>query len=260
MGAGSVVLERPLPLDVSTQWAPELRAVKPSVSEVGIEQMTLDFPGTTYPGHFKEHGYNALQLTGVVDSWVKNVTILNADYGVNVGGSHFMTVTDVTLDTTFNRGALVGHHGFTVGSSGEVLFTRFDVKKTFVHDLSVDGYTRGTVWSNGKGVDLCMDHHGRAPYGTLWTNLDMGAGTRPFKSGGSSNRMPHSAAYSTYWNIKAAKAMALPANDYGPLLNFVAYQTSATSVTSPYDWKLETIASAALCQPNLHEAMLADLR
>jgi len=88
----------------------------------------------------------------------------------------------------------------------------------------------------------------------------MGAGTRPFKSGGSSNRMPHSAAYSTFWNIKAAKAMALPANDFGPLLNFVAFQTSASSVSSPYDWKLEAIDPAVLCQPNLHEAMLQDLR
>lgn len=105
-----------------------------------------------------------------------------------------------------------------------------------------------------------MDHHGRAPYGSLWTNLDMGAGTRPFQSGGSANRMPHSAAYSTFWNLTAAKALALPANDYGPLLNFVAFQTGATSVSSPYDWKLEKIANTELCQPNLHEAMLADMR
>lgn len=261
VAAGTVVLERPLPLAVDTQWKPELRAVKPSVSEVGIEHMTMEFAGTTYPGHFKEHGYNAIQLSGVLDSWVKNVTVLNADYGVNLLGScQFVTVTDVTLDTNMDRGTLVGHHGLDAGSGGDLLFTRFDVKKKFVHDLTVDGYARGIVWSNGKGVDLCMDHHGRAPYGSLWTNLDMGAGTRPFQSGGSANRMPHSAAYSTFWNLTAAKALALPANDYGPLLNFVAFQTGATSVSSPYDWKLEKIANTELCQPNLHEAMLADMR
>lgn len=260
VGAGSIVLERPLPLAVDTSWKPELRAVSPSVREVGVEHLTFEFPGTTYPGHFKEHGYNAIQLNGVLDSWVSHVEILNADYGVNLGNCHFVTVTDVELDTNFDRGALVGHHAFTAGGSSELLFTRFDVQKPFIHDLSVDGYTRNTVWSDGKGVDLCMDHHGRAPYATLWTNLDFGAGTRPFKSGGSANRMPHSAAYSTFWNLRAAKPLALPPNDYGPLLNFVAVDTSATSVSSPYDWKLEKIAAAELCQPNLHQAMLEDLR
>lgn len=260
VNAGTVELERPLPLEVSTAWKPELRAMSPSVREVGIEQLTMEFAGTPYPGHFKEHGYNAIQLSGVVDCWVRDVVILNADYGVNVGGSYFSTLTDVVLDTNFARGNLVGHHGFNSGGGGDLLFTRFDVKKTFIHDLSVDGYARGTVWSDGKGVNLCMDHHGRAPYGTLWTNLDLGAGSRAFQSGGSANRMPHSGAYSVYWNLRADKPFALPANDFGPLLTFVSVATSATSTSSPYDWKLEAIPTADLCQPNLHQAMLADLR
>ena len=67
-----------------------------------------------------------------------------------------------------------------------------------------------TVWSSGKGVDLNMDHHGRAPYGTLWTNIDVGAARRPFDSGGSGNRMPHTGAYTTVWNVYGAGPGRLP--------------------------------------------------
>jgi len=246
-----VTLERPLPFEVDTRWTPELRARRPSVREVGIEDLTLEFVGTTYPGHFNEKGYNAIHLRGVQDSWVRNVKILNADYGINVSGCFFTTITDVVLDTTFDRGSLVGHHGLNSEGGNDVLFTRFDVRKKFVHDLTVDGYAMATVWSDGKGTDLNMDHHGRAPYGTLWSHLDLGKGKRPFGSGGAGNRMPHSAAFSTFWNLTAQQTMKLPASDFGPLLNFIAVQASDPPST-PSGWSIEKIAAAELCQPELH--------
>jgi hypothetical protein len=107
------------------------------------------------------------------------------------------------------------------------------------------------VFSNGKGVDLNMDHHGRAPYGTLWTNLDMGAGTRPFGSGGSANRLPHSAAFSTFWNLKARKGMKLPPTDFGPKLNFVAANATGTGRAG---WSVEALSN--VCQTDLHTTEL----
>jgi hypothetical protein len=89
-------------------------------------------------------------FNGVVDSWVRNVSILNSDYGVNLNGSFFCTVDGVTLGTSFDRGPLVGHHGLTSAGGADHLFTRFDVRNTFVHDLSVDSYTLGSVWADGS--------------------------------------------------------------------------------------------------------------
>lgn len=252
----AVTLERPLPFPIDTAWSPTVKAMAPTVQEVGIEHLTMKFAGTPYPGHFKEHGYNAIQVSGAHHAWVRDVEILNADYGVSLGGCFFSTVTDVILDTDFDRGALVGHHGLNSSGGTDLLFTRFDVRKTFVHDLTVDGYAFGTVWSRGKGVDLNMDHHGRAPYGTLWTALDMGAGNRPFASGGSAGRMPHSGAHSTYWNLKAKKDIPSPPSDFGPLLSFVAVAGQKTTLPSN-DWSIEAIPAAKLCQEDLHEAMLA---
>ena len=259
VGSGSITLERPLPLEVETAWSPEVRSLSPSVREVGIEELTIEFAGTRYPGHFKETGYNAIYLSGVVDSWVRNVSILNSDYGVNLSGSFFCTVDGVTLGTNVDRGPLVGHHGLTSAGGADHLFTRFDVRNTFVHDLSVDSYTLGSVWEDGRGVDVNMDHHGRGNYGTLWTRLDLGAGTRPFASGGTAPlRMPHSGARTAYWNVTAARDIALPPSDFGPLLSFVAMRGSAGG--SSADWFVEPMAASSLCPENLHAAMLSRRR
>jgi hypothetical protein len=261
VGAGTISLERPLPLELDLRWAPEVRAVAPSVQEVGIEGLTVEFPLTRYPGHFLERGYNAIYLNGVIHSWVRDVRVLNSDYGINVNGSSFVTVQDVVIDTTGDRGPLVGHHALTSAGGSDNLFTRFDVRRTFVHDLSIDNYTTGTVWADGKGLDMNLDHHGRGNYGTLWTKLDLGAGTRPFASGGTAPlRMPHSGARTTLWNVTAARDLVLPPADFGPLMTFVSVRGIGGGGATPADWQVEAIAATSLCQPDLHAAMLARRR
>lgn len=58
-------------------------------------------------------------------------------------------------------------------------------------------------------------------HSNLFSNVDMGAGTRPFASGGAENRGAHSGANNTFWNLYGDKQLALPPCDYGPLLTFV---------------------------------------
>lgn len=43
--------------------------------------------------------------------------------------------------------------------------------------------------------------HGRREvnYGTLWTDIDVGAGTRAWDSSGSVYRGPHAGAHTTFW-------------------------------------------------------------
>jgi hypothetical protein len=72
--------------------------------------------------------------------------------------------------------------------------------------------------------------------------------------------MPHSGAYSTFWNLKGDKPIEFPPADYGPLLNFVAVPRMASSTPAPAHWSIEGIAPADLCQPDLHAAMLARRR
>ena len=255
----TLTMERSLPFEVDTNWTPQIKAAAPTTREVGVESMTLEMAGTPYPGHFNEAGYNAIYFVGAHDSWVRDVTILNADYGVHFNRSFFCTATGVVLDTNFDRGGLIGHHGINASGGSDVLFTKFDLRKKYVHDLTVDGYMMTSVWSGGKGVDLNMDHHGRAPYGTLWTNLDVGRATRAFGSGGSGNRMPHTAAYTTVWNVYGAGPVGFPAAGFGPLMNFVGV-TGTDGAGGGDDYSVENIASDKLCQKDLYEAMVAARR
>jgi hypothetical protein len=132
------------------------------------------------------------------------------------------------------------------------------VQTKFVHDISVEWYALHTVFANGRGVDLNMDHHREANYASLFSNLDCGAGTRPFNSGGSGDRGAHSGAYSTFWNIHATGPLQLPPRDFGPLLNFIGLELVETSPKdSPYKWLIEPLAGSRVCPIELQQAMRA---
>src|SRR5213079_2531287 len=210
----------------------------------GIEHLSIHFPWTPYPGHFKEKGYNGVFLQDVSQCWVNDVEIQNADFAIDLNSTNFCTVSDVTLTTSASRNVSKeaaganGHHGIYVSHGTENLVTNFDVQTKFVHDISVEWYALHTVFANGRGLDLNMDHHREANYSSLFSQLDCGAGTRPFDSGGSGNRGAHSGAYSTYWNIRGKGMLALPPADFGPLLNFIGVATNGKN-TSAYQWRLE---------------------
>jgi Pectate lyase superfamily protein len=276
--ANEIELERPLPYEVRAEWTPEIHRFVPTVQEFGVEHLSIHFPWTPYPGHFKEKGYNGLFFQDVARCWIDDVEIQNSDFGIDLNSTNFCTVRNVTLTTSATRAVeseareFNGHHGIDVSHGTENLVTHFDVKRKFVHDISVEWYALHTVFADGRGVDLNMDHHREANYASLFSNLDCGAGTRPFNSGGSGNRGAHSGAYTTFWNIRAASSLQLPPPGFGPLLNFIGLgidagngkqivETSAADggsqkdLASTYQWLIEPRSSARVCPVELQEAM-----
>ena len=95
--------------------------------------------------------------------------------GIDLGSTNFCTINNVTLTVSKSRAVSDeargwnGHHGIDSGHGTENLITRFDVQTKFVHDISVEWYALHTVFANGRGIDLNMDHHGRGPYGSEGT-------------------------------------------------------------------------------------------
>jgi hypothetical protein len=254
VGDGAIELERPLTVDVEARWSPRVLASSPRTKEVGVQHLTIRFPESTYPGHFKEPGYNAIELQGLFNSWVRDVRIVNADYGVNLKGSHFITVQDVVIDAAHGRS---GHHALNNSHGCDNLFIGFDLRTEFVHDLTNEWYGTGVVFTRGKGIDLSLDHHRAAPYLTLWTDLDVGRGTRVWKSGGAGNRGPHTAAYDTLWNVHGQRPLPLPPADYGPRMNLAGFAGAAEAPAAALDWSVEAIPPALLEPANLWEAMRA---
>eukprot|EP00775_Hariotina_reticulata_P003015 gene3015-3295_t len=171
----------------------------------------------------------------LANSWVRDVRFLNADTGIYWWGVTFSTVTGVDIDTTKPRGAWTkdwwtgldknGHRAIWSEFGESNLFTNIAVKAPFVHDFTVATAEMGSVWSNSWGADLNLDFHKGAPYANLYTNLDMGAGSRPFRSGGGAGAGPNSASYQTFWNLKSRQPLQLPDGGFGPQINFVGVWT-----------------------------------
>lgn len=262
IGRGTVTLDRPLRTDLRPEWSPGLHRHAPTVSEVGIEDLAFEFPNTPYGGHFSELGFNPVAFSGVAHCWIRRVRIVNPDSGPFIAGD-FCTVEDIVYETARTPDKVRqgrGHHGVTL-SGNDCLFTRFDIRMQFEHDITLGACAAGNVVSNGRGEDLCFDHHRRAPYENLFTNIDAGAGTHLWRCGGGAALGYHCGARGTFWNIRAARPLAYPRAGFGPAsMNFVGLKTDAPSLLEPDGKWFEAIAPAALHPQDLHEAQRARRR
>jgi len=258
-----VTLERPLRLDVRPEWRPELFSSSPTVEEIGLENFSIEFPGTPYEGHFTEKGFNGIFFDGVQHSWVRHVTIVDADNGIvfHPGTpaydiSRWITISGLRLAVQARSKPINGHHGIALEGPHDCLITDFSIDTQFVHDLTVDSVCCGNVFSRGRGRNLCFDHHTYAPYENLFTDIDAGVGDRLWKSGGPADGGPGSAARETLWNIRAATPPAALAPH--PQLNIVGMTAWATRKTDQ-TW-IEAIPPAELWPQDLHRAQLARRR
>ncbi len=208
VSAGSIELERPLPVSIKPEWQPEVQDFLPRVSEVGLENLTILMRHEKYPGHFKEKGFNGVTFAGVVNSWMKDVAIVNSDLAIHLSDSQFNSFVRVQMEVDASRGAMAGHHAIWLSSSHDNLFSDFAIgtrsQSRFIHDLSVSWYSRGNVFEKGVGYDMNLDHHGAIPYQNLFTEIDLGLGRRSFESGGGARRMPNSGWMNIYWTLQGA--------------------------------------------------------
>jgi rhamnogalacturonyl hydrolase YesR len=257
VSANRIRLDRPLRTDIKTEWTPRVRSFSPSVTECGIEELRLEFPEVPYPGHFNEKGYNGIELDTVSDCWVRNVEVRNADIGINLVGSRFCTVRDACFTTYAGRGPLSGHHCIQTKRSDDNLLTRFDLRVSFVHDLSVER-AAGNVYSDGQGQNLCLDHHKTANFANLFCDLNAGQGSRLWTCGGGADLGRQSGGWESFWNIRSTAALHAPPAGWGPWsLNLVGLNTTDASVKNLTGTWFEAIAPASLVPGNLYQSQLA---
>lgn len=252
-----VRLDRPLRYELRPEWSPVIEGFVPAVTEAGVERLGFEFPSGPYEGHFRETGYNAIEIGDAAHCWVRDLRIVNADSGVFVKGVH-CTVADVVFESV--RAPVKddrGHHGISI-TGADNLITRFDFRQRFVHDLSVETWAcAGNVFSEGRGVDLCLDHHKRAPHANLFTALDFGAGTRVWQSGGGAERGKNTGGWGTFWNLRTPAPIAAPHPNFGPsTLNIVGFKARAGAKKPAEGRWYEIVDPAALVPANLHAAQL----
>jgi hypothetical protein len=257
-----VKFDRPLRFETQPQWQPEIRSFQPTVTESGIEELGFEFPNVQYRGHFKEHGFNAVELRQVTNCWVRNLAVHNGDMGVNVVACN-NTIEGVTITAEKTRGFAdagvadcTGHHGIQCKNAEDNLVTHFDFRTSYVHDLSVE-HASGNVFAQGRGADLNFDHHKDTPYENLFTDIDCGKGGRVWRCGGGASLGRQSAGWETFWNIRAANAIDAPPPGWGvKTMNFVGLHTKRPTVLEPEGTWFEAVAPAQLQPRNLHAAQL----
>ena len=252
-----IEFDRPLRTDVRSEWKPEIYQAASNVEEVGIEDLGFDFPEIPYKGHFTELGYNAMAMSGVRNCWARNLWIHNADSGIFFSGMN-VTLSQIVIESHRkiepSRKA-TGHHGITMGGQDN-LVSGFEFCTRFMHDITVTAGSAGNVVANGKGPDMCFDHHCYAPHANLFTNIDLGEGSRMFQSGGGARLGRHSAAWETFWCIRSRRPQTWP-QGWGPnLMNLVGLLSSDPPDTEPTGRWFEPLDPQRLQPANLYEAQL----
>ena len=262
----TITLNRPLRFDVRPDWQPTVERFAPPLTDVGVEGITFDFPVRQYAGHFKEIGFNPVEITRyAAHCWMKDVVIRNADNGPFVSG-YFCTLEGLRFEADAGRlsssGQYAGHHGVTFGRALDCLCRNFEVNTRFIHDLTVQS-SIGCVFCSGRGIDLCFDHHRWAPYENLFTDIDAGAGRRLFASSGGGMRGNHTAGGETFWCIRTQQPVRWPKSLGIDAINLVGLNVSdaAEAVsTLPAPTELtgrwcESIPPERVQPQNLYEAM-----
>ncbi|KAL4447947.1 hypothetical protein ABPG75_005166 [Micractinium tetrahymenae] len=240
-------------------WFSEVAEFNPGIVDSGIEHLTVTFKNSgTYAGHLTERGYNGVLFYGATNCWARDLRILDADNGVLASESDFITAADIVIDTTFDRSTSKsdgnqGHHAFNLGPGQGYLMTRFDVRKRYYHDLTASQGTLLSVFSQGRGLDICMDNHRGGgplpaasqpgcvvvwPMANLFSKINLGRNTRAFQSSGRRDRGAHTGRGTTFWNVfsTAKPEVKLPDCDYGPYLSYMLPKWKGSTCSAAGWW------------------------
>lgn len=252
----AVVLERPLPWNVSPAFSPRIALFNPAVMNAGVERLTILFPAKPYAGHWREPGYNGIAFVNMAHSWVQSVRVRNADIAMQVN-CIFCTLTDVSVHADPGRaaqdaqGTWYGHIGIGLYHSTDTLLYNFLIDADLHHSVSMASFTSGCVVKQGgasPGKRITLDSHRDAPYGNLWQSIDVGSYDPSryatwFSSAGNADYSgPNVAAFATYWNIMSTTPVGLPQSfsgskqDFGGWVNLVDIRSDEPQNDGMCNW------------------------
>jgi hypothetical protein len=194
-----IELKEPLLHDLKEQWQPKI--VRPNyLSQVGIENIRIEFPITDYAGHHLEDGFNAIYFNDVMHSWVRNVSIHNADSAILADQCKNITLDSVTVT---GRQA---HYSIAVSNCYGALVTDFKLHAPAIHNPSFNTKARLSVYSGGVVDNAKLDQHRGINHQNLFDDIQIGYAEDLFAHGGARYWGPTSGRYNTFWNIRIKQA------------------------------------------------------
>jgi hypothetical protein len=197
-----ITIKTPLLLDVKPNYQALLIEWK-HLSEVGIEHLRISFPDAARVAHHVEQGYNGIFLTRIFNSWVKDVTVNNADSGILTE-----EIANVTIRDIVTEGKNIAHYTVAMGGVHNVLVENLKVYNKAVHPLSFNTFSTKNVYENCEiFTEPDLDQHAGANHQNLFDNIkvyfEANADNKYplFEGGGAGYWKPSHGAYSTFWNI-----------------------------------------------------------
>ncbi|MEM7791894.1 MAG: glycosyl hydrolase family 28-related protein [Verrucomicrobiota bacterium] len=254
----TVEIDRPLHFDVKLGWDPKIRSFDPTVSEVGIEDLTITTGRVEYAGHFYEE-WNGIYFMNIADSWVRNVDVINADEAYLIKG-RFCTLDSVSYsENTGTADPLLhlGHNGIFFDFPGsDNLCINFNVGTKYRHSISVRE-TAGNVFSNGTGNQIDFDMASHVNYSNLFTEIFTKRSNKVWEGSGRNGTGNDAGAWSTFWNIKSNKNVtSYPPERWADKINIVGITTTLPSVKDLNGFWFEAIDPDLLEPQNLYQHQL----
>lgn len=197
-----IEIKSPLTIPIQPSYQAKIVEWK-HLKEVGIEHLRITFPTSPKIAHHVEMGYNAIYLTGLYNSWVKDVKITNADSGILTEG-----VANTTIQNIETNGENLAHYSVAMSGVYNVLINNLQVKNEVTHPLSFNTFATKSVYQDCEVfTEPVLDQHSGANHQNLFDNIKVHLnvdenGEYPlFKGGGAGYWKPSHGAYSTFWNI-----------------------------------------------------------
>ena len=147
-----------------------------------------------------DSGYMPLQLSRVVNSWVRNVSFESVSEAVTFGESANCSAYNISI--TGNRGhSAVRAQGSSRVFIGKVSDESFDTRGHGQwHGCGVSKPSMGTVvWNCNWGQDACFESHATQPRATLFDNCR--GGLVRYHAGGAETEAPNHLSDLTLWNL-----------------------------------------------------------
>lgn len=191
-----VSLAQPLRTDIRAAWTPRVVRANMLVG-IGVEHLRIAFPETLAKPHLEEDGYNGVYFSdGVRESWVRDVTFVNADTPISVRrlGKHLSFVELTALGRQ-------GHHGIDMGHCHDCYVADYAISAEMRHAVTVGHHSSGCAikrLTSPEGLSLSLDHHRDSPIENVFTDIQA---PTDWASGGSWCAGPFSGARSTFWGI-----------------------------------------------------------
>ena len=189
-----VTLKKPLRLDVDPAWKVEL-GTDPNyfISNCGIEKVFIKFPLTKKAPHLREPGWNGPFLKRAAQCWVRDVTVENADNGMNFTEAVNCTAHGLRVIGRDN------HHGTMMRSmSHDNLIEAFKIESKPHHGINTEGTSSGNVWRDGV-MNGTFDSHCMMSFDSVRTNITV---TNIGGPGGASDAGPFVGRRMVHWNIR----------------------------------------------------------